>query len=72
MTLGYTLPESVTNKIGLTNLRLYVTGINILTFTNDYPWYDPETSSGNDVIVGWDRGNYPNNKSWTVGLQVKL
>ncbi|MBK5209873.1 MAG: TonB-dependent receptor [Flavobacteriaceae bacterium] len=73
ITLGYSLPKTITKKIGLSNLRLYVTGTNLITIDNNYPWYDPETaSSGSDVIVGWDRGGYPNNKSYLVGLQVKL
>jgi TonB-linked SusC/RagA family outer membrane protein len=72
LTFGYTLPSHLTQKMRLSNLRIYVTAVNLITFDNNYPWYDPETASGSDMIMGWDRGGYPNNKSIVVGLQVKF
>ncbi len=42
--LGYSLPSNVTDKMGLSKLRVYLTGINLLTFTN-YPFEDPEARS---------------------------
>ena len=44
VTLGYTLPGQVTEKIGFTSVRFYVTGFNLLTIT-DYEGYDPEVRS---------------------------
>ncbi|WP_029163906.1 SusC/RagA family TonB-linked outer membrane protein [Anaerophaga thermohalophila] len=42
--LGYTLPETITNKIRMSNLRFYVTGQNLLTFeSKDFTGEDPET-----------------------------
>lgn len=72
ITLGYTLPYSIINKTPLKDLRMYVTGSNLITFDKDYPWYDPEASAGSDVITGWDRGGYPNNKSLIFGLKVSF
>lgn len=42
-TLSYNLPSSLVDRVGLGNVRLYVTGLNLLTFDN-YPGYDPEAT----------------------------
>jgi TonB-dependent starch-binding outer membrane protein SusC len=72
ITVGYTLPSSLLNKMQFQNLQLYVTGANLFTIDEDYPWYDPEVSAGADVITGWDRGGYANNKSIVLGLRVSF
>lgn len=41
LTLSYNLPETLLKPIGLGGVRLYATGVNLLTFT-DYMGYDPE------------------------------
>lgn len=71
LTLGYTFPTT-TNKAPFSSLRVYVTGSNLITFDKNYPWYDPEVSAGDDVITGWDRGGYANNKSIIFGLKVNF
>jgi TonB-linked SusC/RagA family outer membrane protein len=45
--LGYNLPSEIGSKIGLSNLRIYVNGLNLLTFDKIKVW-DPEatTNSG--------------------------
>lgn len=40
-TLGYTLPKQLTDRFSIGNLRLYVTGRNLLIFS-DFDDYDPE------------------------------
>jgi len=67
--LGYNLPKSVTDKIGLDRLKLYVSGQNLITITN-YSHYDPEAAWERAPVNGWDRGVYPSTKSVTVGLMV--
>lgn len=42
--IGYTLPASVVSKLRMQNLRVYVGGMNLLTFTN-YTGLDPETNA---------------------------
>lgn len=71
LTLGYTFPASI-KKTVFSSLRIYVTGLNLITFDKNYPWYDPEASAGDDVITGWDRGGYANNKSFVFGLKVNF
>jgi TonB-linked SusC/RagA family outer membrane protein len=72
ISLGYSLPASMLKKVRLQNVRVYITGTNLITIDKDYPWYDPEVSAGQDVITGWDRGGYANNKSIIAGLQVNF
>ncbi|WP_116107365.1 SusC/RagA family TonB-linked outer membrane protein [Lewinella sp. IMCC34191] len=42
ITLSYDLPRDWMERIGLTNTQLYLSGLNLLTFT-DYSGYDPES-----------------------------
>lgn len=49
--IGYTLPESLLNTLKISNLRFYVGGKNLLTFT-DYDGFDPEVPSDNSVDNG--------------------
>ncbi|WP_280751835.1 MULTISPECIES: TonB-dependent receptor [unclassified Parabacteroides] len=63
--LGYTLPNSLTNKWGISNLRLFVSGENVFTLTPLFDVFDPETCAGG---VG---GNaYPLSRTWSAGLSL--
>lgn len=66
--LGYTLPSTLFNKIGVSRLRVYVTAENLLTFTG-YTGYDPEVGGG---VFGVDRGQYPQARSILGGLQLQF
>lgn len=44
VTLGYSLPTSLLSRVKLERVRLYVSGLNLLTFTN-YPFWDPEVNA---------------------------
>lgn len=62
--IGYTFKGSSLSKIGVQNLRLYLAGSNLLTFTS-LKNYDPEKSSGdlrNDV--------HPNERTYSFGINV--
>ena len=43
--LGYTIPRSITEKVKISRLRVFVQGENLLTFTPLIDSYDPETLS---------------------------
>lgn len=60
--IGYTIPKSICKYIGAEQLRIYVTGQNLLTFSHN-PFLDPEAP---DVSNGY----YPQQKNYTVGLTV--
>lgn len=67
LTIGYNVPL----KRFVTNMRVYFTGTNLLTFT-DYTGWDPEVSSytGNDAQLGTDYNNYPNSRIYTFGIDL--
>lgn len=66
ITLGYSLPSRVTEKIGIGKLRMYVTGQNLLIIT-DYKGLDPEME-----ITGVDLNGTPRSAVVSFGLNVSL
>ncbi|QEH42216.1 TonB-dependent receptor [Chitinophaga sp. XS-30] len=64
--LGYTLPNSLTGRIGLQRLRVHVMSENLVTFTK-YTGYDPEIGGG---VFSIDRGIYPQARSFMFGLNA--
>lgn len=70
ITLGYTFPKQMINKIGLSKLRIYATGNNLLTWT-PYSGYDPEVSTmSSQLTPGVDFGAYPRSRSFVFGVNV--
>lgn len=67
--LGYTLPSSLTSKIGVSNLRVYLSGENLCTWAlgDDFRGIDPEV--GADGILWW---NYPIARKFMFGLNVSF
>ena len=62
--IGYTVPKSYINKIHINNLRVFFIGTNLLTWSKFDLW-DPEMGSTNGTA-------YPLNKTFLIGLTVKL
>lgn len=72
VSLGYTLPQSLTKKIGVGYLKFYVSATNLWT-SQKYSGYSPEfPNSGNSFNVGFDNGAYPLSKSIQFGLNTKI
>jgi len=69
--LGFTIPQKLSSKVGISRFRLYVSGQNLLTFTK-YTGLDPEIGLGTSTSSGIDNGSYPQSKVYTIGLQVEL
>jgi len=71
LSLGYTLPSALVNKLKLQKLRIYVTGQNLLTFTK-FTGLDPEFSNDvkNHGLYGID--TYPQTKLYSVGLDLSF
>lgn len=66
--LGYTIPKEITTKAKIQNVRLYVTGENLFTFTK-YTGYDPEIGGG---ALSIDRGQYPQARSFMFGVNLEF
>ena len=75
VSLGYTLPRMVLEKLKISKLRVYVTGNNIHTWT-DYTGYNPEVNlrggSGNQLKPGVDYGQYPLATTYSLGVNVSF
>jgi hypothetical protein len=69
--LGYTLPASVSRKVKIERLRIYIAAKNLLTFTN-YTGFDPEVGETTILERGFDRGTYPQAKMYSIGLNVSF
>ncbi len=68
--LGYTLPAALLKGAGFKQVYVYVQARNLYTFTK-YSGYDPEISGG-ILDTGVDRGAYPQARTWSCGVNVKL
>lgn len=77
ITLGYTFPNVLINKIGISNLRVYGSVYNLCTITG-YSGLDPEVSTNtkqnNSVYptTGLDWGSYPRARSFVVGININF
>jgi TonB-linked SusC/RagA family outer membrane protein len=69
--LGYTLPVSLTSKVKIDRLRLYIGAKNLLTFTK-YTGFDPEVGETTLLERGFDRGTYPQSKMFIVGINLNF
>ncbi|SEJ52246.1 TonB-linked outer membrane protein, SusC/RagA family [Cyclobacterium xiamenense] len=70
MVLGYTLPEMLTSRIGVTRARFYVTGQNVFILTG-YSGMDPELGyTDGNLQLNADFAQYPQARSWTIGTTI--
>lgn len=65
--LGYSLPGSLTRKIGIQKFRAYISGENLFTITKMATMFDPETVDG-----GWEGSAYPLMKVYSIGATITL
>jgi hypothetical protein len=65
LVFGYTLPNTLTKRVGIQGVRFYVSGFNILTFSPGVKDFDPESNSSNGT-------NYPLQKVLNGGLTITL
>ncbi len=63
--LGYTLPSSLSSKLSMSRCRIYLSANNLFTLTG-YTGYDPEVGGGVDY------GNYPQSRTFMLGINVNF
>lgn len=70
LTIGYTINEKLTNRIGIGRTRFYITGQNVFVITK-YSGLDPELgyTDGNKQI-NVDYAQYPQSRTWTFGANI--
>ena len=73
LSLGYTIPTSLTKKAGISSLRFYATAYNVFTITG-YDGYDPEADCiRRDMLTpNVDYSGYPRSRSFVVGLNLNF
>lgn len=70
ITLGYSFPKNLTSKMFLQSCRVYVSVDNLFTIT-DYEGYNPEIDSkGSNLMPGFDWGDYPLARTFSVGAKI--
>jgi TonB-linked SusC/RagA family outer membrane protein len=71
ISLTYYIPKSITSKMNLDNMKVYVNLQNMWTITK-YSGLDPEVgaSQSNDNVFGLDNGRYPAARIYTFGLSI--
>jgi len=67
ISVGYTLPASLTKRAGISRLRIFVSGDNLYEFSAIKKYKDPE--SINQDVSGWI---YPFMRKYAIGLNLDL
>jgi len=70
LTLGYTMPTQLTEKIRISKFRIYVEGMNLLTFWANQIPIDPEITSSASSAGAYYGITYPFNKTYSFGVQI--
>ena len=72
--LSYDLPKSLTAKANIGSARIFLSGVNLLTFTQ-YTGYDPEARADFDNYgfnQGWNFYSAPQAKTTSIGINVSF
>lgn len=71
ITLGYTFPKTMMNKLYIQNFRLYVTASNLFCLTN-YSGMDPEVDCKRNYLIcpGVDYSAYPRSRQFIIGINL--
>ena len=62
------MPKVLTNKIGIDQLRVYLSGQNLFNFSSFYKGWDPE----NEIGTGDAPNYYPLNAIYSFGFNFKF
>ena len=71
LSIGYTIPQKFTRKIGFNRVRVYTTGSNLFIWTN-YSGYDPEVNLETGLTPNIDYNAYPRARNYTFGAQLSF
>ncbi|PPK88636.1 TonB-linked SusC/RagA family outer membrane protein [Neolewinella xylanilytica] len=69
--IGYTIPQAALDRLSISDLRVYVTGQNLLTFTK-YTGLDPDVQGNGILERGVDNGNWPSSRIVSLGLNLNF
>jgi TonB-dependent starch-binding outer membrane protein SusC len=76
--VGYSVPSDILQRVGVSDLRLYVQGNNLFTLTG-YSGIDPEVgyftgsaAGGGSTNFGIDEGQYPTFRQFLFGINLSI
>jgi len=69
--LGYTLPERISQRLSISNIRVYLKATNVFTLTK-YTGYSPEIGSYDVLSNNIDNGIYPISAVYAFGINVSF
>lgn len=72
VTLGYSLPNKISQRVALNSIRLYATATNPVIFTKNHSFNADVSNSGNSLNPGIDNNNYPLPKSIVFGVNISF
>ena len=61
--IGYTIPQQLVSKVGISRLRVYISGENLATFTSLIETVDPEFAVSDGKV-------YPLQSTWSIGANL--
>ncbi|PJJ75927.1 TonB-linked SusC/RagA family outer membrane protein [Thermoflavifilum aggregans] len=65
ISIGYSIPKKLLYPMGIDQIRLYVSGLNLFTISHYAPGFDPEINNVNGEF-------YPIMKTYTVGANIRF
>lgn len=69
--IGYNLDPALLGRSGIDQARIYISGQNLLTFTG-YSGLDPDVVGAGILERGFDAGNWPSSRVYSLGLQFQF
>ena len=69
ITVGYTFPKKIINKIYLSKLRAYFSAGNLFMITG-YSGYDPEVDVQSGLTPSMDYNRYPRSRTFSFGINA--
>lgn len=73
LNLGYTFTGRDLNAKWFNSIKIYMAATNLFLITK-YPFYDPETNADgtSSILRGFDNTNYPQNRTYALGINLSL
>ncbi len=70
ISLSYNMPVAITDPIGIRNLRIFASGVNLALWTA-WPFYDPEVATDtDDIFQNFTQASYPTEQQFNVGIEI--
>lgn len=72
VSLSYNLPHNLSDRLGLSNVSLFASATNLITWTA-WPFYDPEVAfSPTDIYNNVTTASYPTERQINAGIEIQF